>query len=65
MQIKKDTKVRVTYRPELGTGEVLQIAEASGGEYQVDVVFEKAGKRFLETFPHRLFSETISIPATP
>ncbi len=51
MQIKKDTKVRVTYRPELGTGEVLQVAEASGGEYQVDVVFEKDGKRFLETFP--------------
>lgn len=30
---------------------VLQIAEAPGGEYKVDVVFEKDGKRFLETFP--------------
>jgi hypothetical protein len=51
MQIKKDTKVKVQYRPELGTGAVLQVAEAPGGKYQVDVIFEKAGKRFLETFP--------------
>jgi len=51
MEIKKDTKVKVPYRPELGTGEVLQVAEAPEGEYQVDVVFEKDGKRFLETFP--------------
>ncbi len=51
MKIKKNTKVKVTYRPELGTGEVFQIAEAPGDEYQVDVVFEKDGKRFLETFP--------------
>ena len=50
MQIKKDTKVKVTYRPELGTGAVLQVSETRG-EYQVDVVFEKNGKRFLETFP--------------
>ena len=39
MQIKKDTKVRVQYRPELGTGAVLQVAEVPGGEYNVDVVF--------------------------
>lgn len=51
MEIKKDTKVKVPYRPELGTGAVLEVAEAPGGEYQVDVVFEKDGKRFLETFP--------------
>jgi len=51
MEIKKDTKVKVPYRPELGTGEVLQVAEAPEGEYRVDVVFEKDGKRFLETFP--------------
>ena len=44
MQIKKDTKVKVPYCPELGTGAVLQVAEAPGGEYQVDVVFEKGGK---------------------
>ena len=43
MQIKKDTKVKVQYRLELGTGAVLQVAEASGGEYNVDVVFEKNG----------------------
>ena len=51
MKIKKDTKVKVPYRPELGTGAVLQVAEAPGGYTQVDVVFEKDGKRFLETFP--------------
>ncbi|RLB78481.1 MAG: helicase [Deltaproteobacteria bacterium] len=51
MKIKKNTNVKVTYRPELGTGAVLQVAEAPGGEYQLDVVFEKDGKRFLETFP--------------
>lgn len=49
MQIKKDAKVKVTYRPDLGTGEVLQISETRGA-FQVDVVFEKDGKRFLETF---------------
>ena len=47
MQIKKDTKVKVQYRPELGTGAVLQVAEALDGYTQVDVVFEKDGKRFL------------------
>jgi SNF2 family DNA or RNA helicase len=51
MEIKKDTKVKVPYRPDLGTGAVLQVAEGPGEEYQVDVVFEKDGKRFLETFP--------------
>ena len=33
MEIKKDTKVKVPYRPDLGTGAVLQVAEAHGGEY--------------------------------
>ena len=61
MEIKKDTKVKVTYRPELGTGEVLQVAEAPGGEYQVDVVFEKEGKRFLETFPPSLLTPVADI----
>ncbi len=51
MDLDRDTKVRVPYRPDLGTGSVLQIAEGPGGEYQVDIVFEKDGKRFLETFP--------------
>lgn len=56
MEIKKDTKVKVPYRPDLGTGVVLQVAEAPGSEYQVDVVFEKDGKRFLETFPRSLLT---------
>jgi len=51
MEIKKDTKVKIPYRLDLGIGAVLQVAEAPGEEYQVDVVFEKEGKRFLETFP--------------
>lgn len=51
MAIEKDTKVRVPYRPDLGTGSVLQVAEGPGDEYQVDIVFEKDGKRYLETFP--------------
>ena len=54
MQIKKDAKVKVQYRSELGTGAVLHVAEASGGEYNVDVIFEKDGRRFLETFPKNL-----------
>ena len=51
MQIKKDTKVKVPYRPDLGIGSVINVAESPGGYTQVDVVFEKDGKRFLETFP--------------
>jgi len=35
MEIKKDTKVKVPYRPDLGTGAVLQVAEGPGEEYQV------------------------------
>ncbi|WDN89323.1 hypothetical protein BuS5_02291 [Desulfosarcina sp. BuS5] len=46
MEIKKDTKVKVQYRPELGTGAVLQVAEAPAGEYNVDVVFEKDGSPY-------------------
>ena len=61
MQIKKDTKVKVQYRSELGTGSVLQVAEASVGEYNVDVVFEKDGKRFLETFPKNLLTPVADI----
>jgi len=34
MEIEKNTKVKVPYRPDLGTGSVLQVAEAHGGEYQ-------------------------------
>ena len=31
MEIKKDTKVKVPYRPELGSGAVLQVASSSTG----------------------------------
>ncbi len=31
MQTKKDTKVKIQYRPELGAGAVPQVAEAPGG----------------------------------
>ena len=61
MQIKKDTKVKIQYRPELGTGAVLQVAEAPGGEYNVDIVFEKDDKRFLETFPKNLLTPVADI----
>lgn len=61
MEMTKDTKVRVPYRPDLGTGSVLQIAEGPGGEYQVDIVFEKDGKRFLETFPQNRIEPVVDI----
>ena len=61
MEFQKDTKVKVHYRPELGIGEVLQVAESSGGEYLVDVVFEKDGKRLLETFPQRHLEQVADI----
>ncbi len=38
------------YRPELGPGEVIRVSEEHG-EYKADVVFEKDGRRILETFP--------------
>ena len=34
MEIKKDTEVKVPYRPELGTGAVLQVAEGPGEEWR-------------------------------
>lgn len=50
MPLKEKTRVRNKYRPELGSGEVFRVCE-EGGKYIVDVVFEKEGKRILETFP--------------
>lgn len=50
MVIKENSKVKIKYRPELGSGEVIRVSEEHG-EYKVDVVFEKDGKRILETFP--------------
>src|SRR4030043_2380443 len=48
--LQKKTRVRIKYKPELGSGEVLRVSEEEG-IYKVDVVFEKDGKRILETFP--------------
>jgi len=50
MAVKENSKIRVKYRPELGSGEVIRVCEENG-EYKVDVVFEKGGQRILETFP--------------
>ena len=61
MQIKKDTKVKVQYRPELGTGAVFQVTEALDGYTQVNVIFEKDGKRVLETFPQNLLTPVADI----
>ena len=48
--LQEKTRVRIKYKPELGSGEVLRVSEEEG-IYKVDVVFEKDGKRILETFP--------------
>ena len=54
MQIKKDTKVKVQYRPELGTGTVLHVAESPGSYTRIDIVFEKTAKDFWKPF-HKTF----------
>jgi SNF2 family DNA or RNA helicase len=61
MMLKEKTKVRVLNRPALGAGEVFKVAEDSKGEYQVDVVFEKDGKRLLETFPQSLLEPVADV----
>jgi len=61
MVLKEKTKVRVLYRPELGIGEIFKVAEGSQGEYQADVVFEKDGKRILETFPQALLEPVADV----
>ncbi|MBN2391966.1 MAG: DEAD/DEAH box helicase family protein [Anaerolineae bacterium] len=48
--ISANSLVRVQGRDELGTGQVLRIAE-TGGVYQADIVFERADGRRLETWP--------------
>ncbi len=60
MDIKENSKVKVKYRKELGAGEVLRISE-DGDEYKVDVVFEKDGRRILETFPEDLLEQVDDI----
>src|SRR4030043_350218 len=51
--LQEKTRVRIKYKPELGSGEVLRVSEEEG-IYKVDVVFEKDGKRILEKFPHQI-----------
>ncbi|MBF0566121.1 MAG: hypothetical protein HQK89_12860 [Nitrospirae bacterium] len=53
MDIKKKSIVKNIYRPDPGSGEVLQVCE-EGGVYKVDVVFEKDGKRILETLQEKI-----------
>ncbi|KJR40409.1 helicase domain-containing protein [Candidatus Magnetoovum chiemensis] len=53
MAINVNSKVRLKYRPELGSGNVIRICEEHG-EYKADVVFEKDGVRILETAPENL-----------
>lgn len=53
MPVKEYSKVKVKYRPDLGSGEVIRVSEERG-EYKIDVAFEKDGKRILETFPESL-----------
>jgi len=53
MPVKENSKVKVKYRPDLGSGEVIRVSEERG-EYKIDVAFEKDGKRILETFPESL-----------
>lgn len=50
MNITIGTRVRVAYRPELGQGEVVRV-QVVNGEPKADVIFEKDGKRVVETFP--------------
>jgi len=53
-------RVRVPSRPELGTGEVLRIAEFAG-VYQADVAFDSPEGRKLETIPLELLESTADL----
>jgi len=50
MELKEHHRVKVSYRPDLGVGEIIRVQEKET-EYLVDVAFEREGKRILETFP--------------
>lgn len=50
-------RVTVPSRPDLGTGEVLRVAEIAG-IYQADVVFDSTEGRKLETIPVELLTKT-------
>lgn len=55
--VEPNDKVLVPSHPELGTGEVLRVAETTGF-YQADVVFDTPTGRRLETFPIELLEKT-------
>jgi len=55
--INTNEHVRVPSRPELGTGEVLRIADVAG-IYQADVVFDTTDGRKLETIPLELLAKS-------
>ncbi|MBW2143569.1 MAG: hypothetical protein JRG75_04140, partial [Deltaproteobacteria bacterium] len=55
--INTNDRVTVVSRPDLGTGEVLRIAEIAG-IYQADVVFDTTEGRKLETIPVELLAKT-------
>jgi|GEM_PF-4684234 len=50
--VSTNDRVTVPSRPDLGTGEVLRVAEVAG-IYQADVVFDTTEGRKLETIPVR------------
>ena len=55
--INTSARVRVPSSPDLGTGEVLRIADMAG-IYQADVVFETTEGRKLETIPLKLLAKS-------
>lgn len=55
--INTSARVRVPSSPDLGTGEVLRIADMAG-IYQADVVFETTEGRKLETIPLELLAKS-------
>lgn len=57
IDINTNEHVSVPSRPELGTGEVLRIADVAG-IYQADVVFDTTDGRKLETIPLELLAKS-------
>ncbi|MBI4026826.1 MAG: DEAD/DEAH box helicase [Verrucomicrobia bacterium] len=57
--IRRDDRVRVSGRYELGVGEVLRVCE-TGDVFLADVVFESRGSRRLETLPLQRLEKAIS-----
>ena len=60
IEVKPSDRVNVPSRPELGSGEVLKIADIAG-IYQADVVFDLPEGRRLETIPLELLELTADL----